>query len=122
MKEDAYTRFAALCRFLQDKGQLLVRAITDDRQQPLATALLPRDNGRIYLLQSTSLPEGREKAANHLLLDRLIAELAGRPLLLDFEGSELPGIAHFYRNFGVHDQPYFFYRHNQLPWPLRVFK
>ena len=122
LKEEAYTRFAALCQLLHGKGQLLVKAITDTQQRTLATALLPRDKGRIYLVQSTSLPEGRQTEANHFLLDRLIAEYAGQPMILDFEGSDLPGVAHFYRNFGAQDQPYFFYRRNRLPWPLRLLK
>ena len=122
LKEEAYTRFAALCQSLHGKGQLLVKAITDTQQRPLATAILPRDKGRIYLVQSTSLPEGRQAEANHFLLDRLIAEYAGQPMILDFEGSDLPGVAHFYRNFGAQDQPYFFYRRNRLPWPLRLLK
>jgi len=112
----------------------VVRAITDHRQQPLATALLLREANslgensphrpvdRMHLLQSTVLPAGRQTEANHALLDHLIREFAGKPLILDFEGSDLPGIAHFYRNFGASDQPYFFYRLNRLPWPLRLFK
>jgi hypothetical protein len=128
IKEEAWQRFKELCLFLQPAGQVLVRALTDQRQQPLATALLLRETnplrqtGRMHLLQSTVLPAGRQTEANHSLLDHLVMEFAGKPMILDFEGSELPGIANFYRNFGGRDQPYFFYRHNQLPWPLRLFK
>jgi hypothetical protein len=43
-------------------------------------------------------------------------------MILDFEGSDHPGIAHFYANFGGIDQPYFFYRRNRLPWPIRWLK
>jgi hypothetical protein len=122
LKEDAYRRFEKLCFFLQDRGQILVRAITDQRQQLLATALLPQYKGRIYLLQSTCLPAGRRAKANHLLIDSIIREFAGQSMILDFEGSELPGIARFYRNFGGQNQPYFYYRYNQLPWPIRWLK
>jgi hypothetical protein len=136
VKEEAWQRFKELCLFMQPAGQVLVRALADHRQQPLATALLlretnPADHGgkinsrqtdRMYLLQSTVLPAGRQTEANHSLLDHLVREFAGTPTILDFEGSELPGVAHFYKNFGGRDQPYFFYRHNQLPWPIRLFK
>jgi len=117
-----YHRFKALCIELQKKGQLLLRGIKDTRQQLLATALLPRDERRLYLVQSTVTPAGRGTGANHLLLDRLIHEFAGQLLTLDFEGSEQPGIAHFYRNFGGYDQPYYFLRHHRLGWPWRLFK
>ena len=121
-KEEMYTRFEQLCIFLRDRGQLLLRAITGPQNELLATALLPRDARRIYLLQSTVLPAGRTTAANHFLLDSLIREFAGQPIILDFEGSEIPGIAHFYSNFGATNQPYYFYRNNRLPWPLRTLK
>ena len=128
IKEEAYTRFKQLCLSLLPRGQVLIRTVTDHRQQPLATALLLRDTSphrpmdRMHLLQSTVLPAGRQTEANHALLDHLIREFADKPMILDFEGSDLPGIAHFYRNFGAADQPYFFYRLNRLPWPLRIFK
>jgi len=122
VKEQAYARFQSLCEDLQERGELLLRGVVDTKGQLLATALLPRDKKRIYLLQSTLLPAGRDKEANHFLLDRLIEEWAGQPLLLDFEGSDLPGVAHFYRNFGSVEEPYYFYRHNRLPWPLKLFK
>lgn len=128
VKEEAYTRFKQLCLFLQPTGQVVLRAVTSHRQQPLAIALLLRETSshrlpdRMHLLQSTVLPAGRETEANHALLDHLVREFAGTPTLLDFEGSDLPGIAHFYRNFGAADQPYFFYRISRLPWPLRLFK
>ncbi|HWB92086.1 MAG TPA: hypothetical protein VG605_09545, partial [Puia sp.] len=88
----------------------------------LATALLLRDEHRLYLIESTTPPAGRKTEANHFLLDQLIREFAGNDLTLDFEGSDLPGIAHFYKNFGAIDQPYYFYRHNRLPWFVNLFK
>jgi hypothetical protein len=117
-----FDRFGRLCSALEKKGQLIHRGITDSNGQLLATALLPWDRERAYLIQSTVSTPGRKLGANHFLLDRLILTLAGRRLLLDFEGSEQPGIAHFYRNFGAKDQPYFFYRNNRLPWPLQYLK
>lgn len=122
VKKEDYARFEKLCFYLQQQGQLLLRSVTGREGQLLAIALLPREKERIYLLQSTTLPDGRNGAANHFLLDQLIREFAGRPMILDLEGSTIPGIAHFYQNFGSHDQPYYFYRHNALPWPLRLLK
>jgi hypothetical protein len=118
----AYASFQALCHTLQQKGQLELRGVKDAAGMAMATAVLPKDNKRLYLLQNTVLSAGRQRGANHFLLDRLIHEFAVQPLLFDFEGSGEPGIAHFYRNFGGKDQPYYFHRHNDLSWPLRLFK
>ncbi|MDP4248261.1 MAG: GNAT family N-acetyltransferase [Bacteroidota bacterium] len=122
VKEESWRRFSTLCSFLRERGQCILRAVRDRKGKVLATALFLVGDGRMHLLQSTNLPEGRHTGANHFLLDRVIAEFAGQPLLLDFEGSDLPGIAHFYANFGSRDEPYFFYRLNRLPLPLRRLK
>ncbi len=122
IKQDDYRHFETLCVFLKGQDQLLTRAVLDERQQPLCSAVFLRDARRFYLLHSTTLPAGRATEANHFLLDQFIREWAGSPMILDFEGSDHPGIAHFYSNFGSIDQPYFFYRRNRLPWPIRWLK
>lgn len=122
VKEDDYRRFGNLCAYLSQRDQLLTRAVLDDNGQPLCSAVMLRDAHRFYLVHSTTLPAGRATEANHYLLDQFIREWAGSPMILDFEGSDLPGVAHFYSNFGCMDQPYFFYRRNRLPWPVRWLK
>ena len=119
-----YQNFDRLCHHLQTRDQLVLRAVTTTTgaAETLATALLLRDHRRLYLLQSTTPAAGRKTEANHFLLDSLIREFAGSPLILDFEGSDIPGIAHFYANFGAIDQPYYFYKYNDLPWPLKILK
>ena len=115
VRPEDYRHFEQLCLLMQEQGQLLVRAVTGPKQQLLATAVVLRDHHRLYLLQSATLPEGRQLKANHFLLDQVISEWSGQGLILDFEGSDIPGIAHFYANFGSRDQPYYFYRHDRLP-------
>lgn len=122
VRSNTYNQFAALCRYCRTRDQLILRAAATAAGEIRATALLLRDRHRLYLLQSTTPKAGREVEANRFLLDGIIREFAAQPLLLDFEGSEIPGIAHFYATFGAVDQPYYFYRHNNLPWPLRWLK
>ena len=76
----------------------------------------------MYLLQSYVSKTGRGMKANHFLIDRLIHEFAGTGLILDFEGSDVEGISHFYRNFGGVDQPYFFMKYNELPYFIKKIK
>jgi hypothetical protein len=122
IKAKDYRHFETLCNRLQQQGQLLTRAALDEEGRTLCSAIFLRDDRRFYLLHSTTLPAGRASEANHFLLDRFIREWAGSAMILDFEGSDHPGIAHFYANFGSTDQPYFVYRMNRLPWPLRWLK
>jgi hypothetical protein len=115
-------RFANLCQYLEKKNECILRAVTNDLHQPLATAVLFKDANRLYLIKFAALPAGREKAAGHFLIDRIIKEFAGGSLLLDFEGSDDPGVGRFYSGFGATNQPYYFWRHNALPWPFKLFK
>lgn len=117
-----YDIFLRLCEQLQTTGQCLVRAVTNADQELLAIALLLKDERRIYNLMNTTLPAGRDKEANHFLLDNIIREFAGQSLLFDLEGSEIPGVKKFYASFGAVNQPYFHYHYNGLPWPIRLLK
>jgi hypothetical protein len=119
--DDDYSRFEKVLAYLNERKELVARSVTGDGKL-LSMGLLLRDGNRLYLMISATGPEGRVAGANHFLIDRLINEFAGSDLYLDFEGSDLPGVAHFYRNFGSFDQPYFYYYYNKLPWPLRLFK
>lgn len=87
-----------------------------------AACLCVRDNQRLYLLLNVTAVDGRKRAANHFLLDQLIREFAGILTLLDMEGSDKEGIAHFYQNFGAVNEPYYFVGWNRLPWPVRWLK
>ncbi|HVZ57664.1 MAG TPA: GNAT family N-acetyltransferase [Chitinophagaceae bacterium] len=116
-----YENFEKLCRRAADLGELRVRSVQDE-QGLLCGSLFLVKGGRIYLMESFTGPRARKKAANHFLLDQVIREFAGSDLLLDFEGSDIPGIAAFKRNFGPVDQPYYFYRCNRLPRLVRWIK
>ncbi len=122
VQPDDYQRFQMLCEELRSKEQCLVRSVRDQEGGLLAIALLLKDSRRIYNLMNTTLPGGRHKEANHWLIDQIIQEFSGQPLLLDMEGSELPGVKKFYESFGAVAQPYFHYHDNRLPWPLRWLK
>jgi hypothetical protein len=80
------------------------------------------DHRRVYFIMSTVTETGKFNQANHFLIHQLIREFAGQPMTLDFEGSDLPGVAEFYKGFGAVEQPYYFLKWNNLPWPLRLFK
>ncbi|MFT3822367.1 MAG: GNAT family N-acetyltransferase [Chitinophagaceae bacterium] len=120
--DECYERFNSLCKHAYENDSLVLRTATDDQGQVVATALLFSKNGRLYLLQSTTPEEGRVLAANHFLLDRIIHEFAGKQIILDLEGSDIPGVAHFYKSLGATGQPYFFCRWNDLPWFLKWMK
>jgi hypothetical protein len=114
--------FEHLIRFAQrGPAEAIVREARENGK--LSSAILAlKDNKRLYTLVSATTEQGKKSAANRFLLDRLIREFAGNDLLLDFEGSDLPGVAEYYEGFGAALQPYNVIKWNHLPLPIRWFK
>lgn len=63
-------------------------------------ALFMVSHGRITFLFSGNNALGKEQHAMVFLLDQVIREFAGKPLVLDFEGSDDENLARFYHGFG----------------------
>lgn len=122
MKKSDYRRFETLCAEMENRKMIFVREVKNIKGKLLNVSIFFNDEQRIYNIMSVTLKEGREKRAHFYLLDRLIAEFSNGHLLLDFEGSEIPGIAEFYRKFGSINQPYPFLKFNHLPYPVKFFK
>ena len=122
VRQSDYNHFEKLCLELQNRNMAFIRQVRSDPGEILNKSIFLHDDRRIYNIMSVSLPAGREKRAHFYLLDRVISEFASKKILLDLEGSDIPGIAEFYRKFGSVNQPYSFLRYNHLPFPFRLFK
>jgi len=75
------------------------------------------DRAHIYFLFAASSPEARQNGAMFLLIDRFIAEHAGKELILDFEGGHDKDLGRFYKSFGAVDVPYPVLQINRLSKP-----
>jgi len=73
----------------------------------------------VFLFSAVS-EEGKKLNAMPYLIDIFIQENAGKPLTLDFEGSNNPGLARFYSSFGATRVAYYRYIRNTLPVSYRV--
>lgn len=117
-----YERFRKLVQVLFAQNKVICRQVVNQQNELMATALLLSDGRRLYNMMNTTTAAGRKVAANHCLIDSMIQEFATNELVFDFEGSDLPGVKEFYRNFGAVNQPYFMARYNNLPWLLKLLK
>lgn len=88
----------------------------------IAAAFFLNFNHKSIYLSASSTPEGMEQSAMSLLIDTYIQSNTGKSMVLDFEGSNIPGIARFYAGFGALPQNYFSVHQNRLPKFLRIFK
>lgn len=124
-RQQDYEAFTLLCNQWINQDRCFVREVylkAQNRHELLAVGLFLKDHKRIYNIASTTLPNGRTLEANHFLFDQLIREFAGKPFILDFEGSDLPGVARFYQKFRPENQPFYFWKTNRLPPILKWWK
>ena len=74
---------------------------------------------KVIFLFSGLDESGRENGAMFLLIDDFIRNNSGLQLILDFEGSNQPSLARFYKSFGSEVVYYTGYRLNRLPFYLQ---
>ena len=117
-----YRNFENLCRLLSERKMIFAREVRDKSGNLLCINIFFQDEKRIYNIMPVTLPSGKDLRAQFYLVDMLIKEFATQNMILDFEGSEIPGIAAFYMKFGSFNQPYPFLRFNRLPFPFHYFK
>lgn len=92
------------------------------KNELLSSAAILFSKNRIYYWMAGNSKESRNIGSSHLLVDEVIKEYAEKSWILDFEGSDHPGVARFYQQFGAQQEPYWSMYVNQLPLPLRLFK
>lgn len=119
--EHDYENFTAICKEKEQENNLIVRKASLD-DEVLATVLFLKDERRLYNLMPATTEKGRQQSAGHFLFDCVIKEFAHSGMILDFEGSDIPGIESFYKSFGAVNQPYSRIHFNRLPFLLRFFK
>lgn len=105
-----------------NSGHALVRGVVSNQGELLASAVFFLFHGRAYYILAGNHPNGKTLGASHLLLASFIEEHAGRPLVLDFEGSSIPGLAFFYESFGSELKVFPAVRMDRLPWWVKLVK
>lgn len=80
-----------------------------NKDKLVSSCYIINHNNRLVYLSSTTNEEGKKIGANSFILDKIIEKHANTNTILDFEGSTVKGIAHFFKSFGSVDNPYFAY-------------
>lgn len=81
-----------------------------------------KDKDRRISLCSVSSEEGRKNYSMFFIIDNYIRNNASKPLILDFEGSIIEGVAEFFSRFGAEPEIYQHIKFNRLPWLIKIFK
>lgn len=111
---------------INHKCGIIVQASTMDNQL-LSIAFFSIYNKRITYHLSCSSPEGKQSCAMYGIIDYIIRKYQQQQVLLDFEGSSIPGLAKFMSGFGAKEEHYYNYQWNRNPvlklflWLKRLF-
>lgn len=109
----AYAIFRNLTGELAKRGLVTLRYALHNGQMEAGVLFVQEGNRIIYLFNAAS-ERGRRGNARTLLIDRLLQEKAGQPLIFDFESPAKQSIRDFYRSFGAVDSPFWTVRWNRL--------
>jgi len=93
-----------------------------DKNNLCAVGFFVHSNKKVCFILSVANDEAKEAGAMFLLIDEFVKQYASRNMILDFEGSNIEGIARFYAGFGAKPFNYPAIKINKLFYPLRLIK
>jgi hypothetical protein len=121
-KEYDYINFHKLFSLLHLRGQAMACGVFTDSAELTASAAFFFSHNRAYYILVGNRADKRTEGASHYLIDRFIYDHAGKPLLFDFEGSDIEGLANFYASFGAQVEKYPTVLIDRLPWMVKALK
>ena len=98
------------------KNILQIRTVKNKDEQLCAGAIFIESNRKVIFLFSAINDEAKTNGAMFFLIDSFIKENSQHNLTLDFEGSNNPNLARFYKSFGAKECIYYHYKKNDLAW------
>lgn len=120
--EQDYTSFKKLFHLFNKTGNAKTYGFLSNDGKLLASAIFLFSHKRAYYVLAGNDLEGRKVNASSYVIDAFIKDHSRKHIILDFEGSDIPGIAFFFRNFGASEEKYTAIKMNRLPWFLKWLK
>ena len=96
-------------------------ALTSENKLCAGVVWLVKGDRAVFLFSATD-EIAKRTGAMHFLINEFIHSNAGKNSILDFEGSNIPGLARFYKGFGSKEYVYLQIRKNNLPRLFRWIK
>lgn len=122
LEQQAYQQFKQAIEEGLKRHQVECYFLIDGNGERMASGVFFRSKGAVHYNLGAPTVIGRSQNATHVLIDKIIQSYANQDLVLDFEGSEIPSVAYFYKKFGVYPHHYFRIKRNHLPFPLSLLK
>ena len=122
IEERSFMNFENLFQFLKEKNCATTYGVYSPQNKLVASCVYFFSHNRAYYILVGNHPDGKTSGASHLLIDAFIKEHAGKNLILDFEGSNIPSLAFFYKSFGSQLEKYPGIKMNNLSAIAKLFR
>ena len=109
ISDKEYNKFKKVVEVLKTKNKIKVLGVFLHKEL-IGGSVFVFDSQRIVYLFSAVSQLGKEKQAASLLLHKIIKENSNSDKILDFEGSQFPSIASFFKSFGAKIETYFLFK------------
>lgn len=86
--------------------------------EQLYAGILLHDKDRIYYWLGAPTTQGRQCRATYFFISQILQQYSQTPTCFDFEGSDIPSVAHFYQQFAPLVETYFQVKWHRLQWLL----
>ncbi|MFN8255349.1 MAG: hypothetical protein U0W24_06645 [Bacteroidales bacterium] len=106
----------------QSNGNLKIYGAYNNTMELCAIGVFVFSMQKACFILSVASTTGIKNRAMFLLIDDFIKDHSNENLILDFEGSNIEGIARFYGGFGANPFNYQTIKINRLPFPFRLLK
>jgi hypothetical protein len=120
LRDKDYIRLKRIAYTAMYKGIANIQGVYDTQNQLVAGAFFILSNTKAIFLFSGLSEEGRNSGAMPFLIDSFIRNHAGQHLTFDFDGSNDPNLARFYKSFGSKECVYQRLEFNRLPLLINV--
>lgn len=118
-KDAHYRRLTRLIYTSMYKGVGTSYGVYSENNQLASAAFFLKTSGRLIFLFSGNSKLGMETQSMTYLIDAVIRENSPGMKTLDFEGSNIPGVARFYSGFGAYKSTYLRIKINRLNFFLK---
>ena len=117
-----YEKLIQLVNYCKNEATIELIGVSDDKGEFCAGTILLSYKNRKTSIFSGSNQLARQQKTMFMLFDRIIYNNANQNLILDFAGSNDPGLANFYSGFASEKEEYPMLKFNNLFWPLKLLK
>lgn len=114
LKDGDYDMLRRLVYVMIYKRTVKVMGVFDDKNTLCAGAFFVNSGKKEIFYFSATNSHAKASAAMPYLIDYFIKNKAGSHLTFDFEGSNDPNLARFYKSFGSEEINYLHYKKNRL--------